>query len=154
MQLKFSLRAIFAATAVVAVVCTVLFVVPEHIRLAILFMGVVAMPGPLAILTRNDSPELRALGLGGIVAYVAWLVLAGIPVGILAANHLDDYIGITWSDYRTIVRPGPPIPGGGIFVPSYFVQTGLYLPWIGVPCASLLSLACHLLCGSSSNSQR
>ena len=149
MQLRFSLRTVFVAITVVAFLCMVFFVVPENVRLTILFVGVVAMPGPLAILARSGSTEMRALGLGGIVGYVAWLALAGIPVGILAANHLDDYIGITWSDYRTTVRLGPPMAPGGVFAPSYFVHAGLYLPWIAVPCASLLSLACHLICRAS-----
>lgn len=144
MQLRFSLRAIFAAITAIAVACTVLFVVPEYVRLTILFAGVVAMPAPLAILARYGAPEIRAMGLGGIVAYVAWLVLAGIPAGILVANHLDDYVGISLTNYATSIRPGAPAGFGGVLIPSYLVHSGLYLPWIAVPTASLISLLCHL----------
>ena len=141
MQLKFSLRAIFALIAVVAVVCTVLFAVPEYIRLSILFVGVVAMPGPLATSAWFGSRESRAFGLGGLVAYVAWLAIAGIPVAILAANELSNLIGVTLSQFGTSIGrfPGGVIPGVAR-VPPYMVYAGLYLPWISVPCAGLLSM--------------
>ena len=144
MQLKFSLRAIFALIAVVAVLCTVLFVVPEYIRICILFVGVVTMPGPLVSLAFYGSRELKAFALGALAAYGAWLVLVGVPAAFFAMNHFGEYIGAPLSGYRTTFPIGQP-PGVGrggvvIIVPSYLVYAGLYLPWIGVPFAGLIAL--------------
>jgi hypothetical protein len=149
---RFSLRAIFALIAAVAVACAVLFAVPEYVRLAILFLGVVAMPGPLAVLARYGSPRLRAFGLGGLVSYAAWLVLVGIPVAFLGMDSIYQYVATPLSAFG--YTPGPFGVGPAIVVPSYLVYARLYAPWISVPAAGLASLVIHALCGEKQVEQR
>jgi hypothetical protein len=87
--------------AIVAVACAVLFAVPEYLRLTILFLGVISMPGPLAVLARYGAPHMRAFGLGGLVAYAAWLVLVGVPDSFFAMRELGQYMAVPLSGFGT-----------------------------------------------------
>ena len=148
-RFRFSLQAIFGLTAVVAVACAVLFAAPEHLRLTILFLGVIAMPGPLAVLARHGAPPMRALGLGGLVAYAAWLVLVGVPGSFFATRELGQYVRVPLSGFGTNIGVAPGGRLAPLTISSYLVYAGLYAPWIAVPAASIAALAAQMVAGET-----
>jgi hypothetical protein len=146
-RFRFSLKAIFGLMAVVAVACAVLFAVPEYLRLTILFLGVISMPGPLAVLARYGAPHMRAFGLGGLVAYAAWLVLVGVPGSFFAMRELGQYMAVPLSGFGTNIgaaRGGTP---AAVTITTYLVYAGLYAPWIAVPAACIAALGAQLVAG-------
>lgn len=146
-RFRFSLKAIFGLMAVVAVACAVLFAAPEYLRLTILFLGVIAMPGPLAVLARYGAPHMRAFGLGGLVAYAAWLVLVGVPGSFFAMREFGQYMGVPLSGFGTNIGVAPGGRRTAMTISSYLVYAGLYAPWIAVPAASIAALGAQLVAG-------
>lgn len=146
-RFRFSLKAIFGLMAVVAVACAVLFAAPEYLRLTILFLGVIAMPGPLAVLARYGAPHMRAFGLGGLVAYAAWLVLVGVPGSLFAMRELGQYVRVPLSEFGTNTGVAPGGRLAAMTISSYLVYAGLYAPWIAVPAACIAALGVQLVAG-------
>jgi hypothetical protein len=142
-MLRFSLKAAFLFILLAALVCTVLFAVPEHVRIAILFLGVLALPGPLAVVARQGGRQSRAFALGGLIAYGAWFVLVGIPAGLFAAQQFGAYMAVPLSSFRSSVLPGG---SGNFIVPTYLLFAGLYAPWFIVPLAGLASVLGQFIC--------
>lgn len=151
-MLRFSLKAIFALILTAAVVCAVLFAFSEHVRLATLFVGVLAMPGPLASLAAHGKGRFRIFALGGLAAYGAWFILIGIPGGFFAMNHFGEHLRITLSDFGSSAQATLPGGFGGfgapLTVPGYLALAWLYAPWFIVLLAGASAVAAHAL-GSS-----
>ena len=78
---RFSLLALMSTVVAAAVACAVLFVFPPWLRASALFVGVLAIPGPLYVLYRNGGFAGRSFALGGLVAYAAWFIIVGVPGG-------------------------------------------------------------------------
>ena len=139
---RYSLATLLGVVAAAAVVCAVLFAVPTGVRVVVLFMSVLAMPGPLFVAWRQGSKALKAAAASALVAYAAWFVLIGIPVGFSAARTFDDIHNVTVLTLQTTI---PTAGMAGLAVPSYLVFAGLYAPWLAVTAAGLSGLAIHAL---------
>ena len=156
--MRFSLKAIFGLILVAAIVCGVMFAAPQHIRLAALFVGVLAMPGPLVSLAVFGRGRMRVFAAAGLSAYGAWFVLVGIPGGFYAMNHFSDYVGISLSNFGASLS-GAGAMGGGyggggmafVVVPTYLLLSWLYAPWLIVPLAGIAAVACQACCRGEAN---
>ena len=80
-MLRFSLSALMLTVVAAAIACAVLFVFPPWLRASTLFVGVLAIPGPLYVLIRIGGPSRKAFAQGGFVAYAAWFIVVGVPSG-------------------------------------------------------------------------
>jgi hypothetical protein len=134
--MQFSTRALLAFTALVAFACFV-WVAPPIVRVPVLFVSVVIIPAPLAVVLRHGSSNAQTFALGALVAYAAWLVLAGIPCGVFVAYRflgkgIPDESNIRWIIERFV----------GSYYPAY---VGLYAPWIIVASAGGIALIARLL---------
>jgi hypothetical protein len=138
---RFSLRTALGFMGVVALGCAVLFAVPEYVRLSVLFVGVLMMPGPLAVMARSGSAPARAFCLAGLVSYAAWFVLIGIPSGFFVVQQFGQYVAVPLTQYGTGLKGL-----ATIVLPTYLVYAGLYAPWIVVPLSGACSLLGHIVC--------
>jgi len=136
---RFSLRAALGLMLVTAIVCTVLFALPEHVFVAVLLVGVIAIPGPLAVGIRHERRWFRVFTRGGLIAYGVWLAIIGIPCGYQAMGQFGGYIGVPLSGVRTTMG-GIGFGTAVMVVPNYILWTCLYVPWFAVPCAGLLAV--------------
>ncbi len=138
---RFSLRALLGFVFLAAIVCAVLFAFPVWLRVSALLVGVLAMPGPLAILARRSEGPARTFGVAGFVAYLAWFIFIGIPGGFAIATISAPFSGtIEWLGSQpasTTIE--------SLNIPGYLFWAGLYAPWIIVPLAGLTALFIHWL---------
>jgi hypothetical protein len=141
-MLRYSLATLLGVVAAAAIVCAVLFAVPTGIRLVVLFVSVLAMPGPLFVAWRQGNKPLKAAAGSALVAYAAWFAVIGIPVGLSAASLYRDIYNITVLDLQTTIPSGGTT---GMVVSGYLVFAGLYVPWLAVTAAGLGGLAMHAL---------
>jgi hypothetical protein len=135
-DMRYSIGQLLFLVALVAVACFV-WIAPAIVRVPLLFIAVLIMPGPLVVLLRYGGRRAQSFALGGLAAYVAWLLLGGIPCVVFVSYRfmkggIPDPSNIRWSIER--------------FVDSYYPgYVGLFAPWIIVPLAGLLSVVVHYL---------
>ena len=127
---RFSIRAALGLMFLVAMICTVLFAVPTHLFLAIIFVGVMALPATLISGVWHRRRFFRIFTRGALVAYSVWFVIVGIPGGFQAMRTFADYTGVPFSGGIGTSFTGP--SKGMMAVPSYLLWAGLYAPWFVV----------------------
>jgi hypothetical protein len=132
--MRYSIGQLLFLVALVAVACFV-WVAPAIVRVPLLFITVLAMPGPLVVLLRSGGRSAQSFALGSLVAYAAWLVMGGIPCAVYVSHRfmkggIPDASNIRWNIER--------------FVDSYYPgYVGLFAPWIIVPLAGAVSVVVH-----------
>ncbi len=65
-RFQFSLRSLFWLTAVVAVLCSVVFAMPDWAAVPLMTLGILALPGVLVVLLAHGGPNHRAFAIGAI----------------------------------------------------------------------------------------
>jgi hypothetical protein len=140
---RFSLRTLLISIAVLAAIFAVLFAVPEWLRIVTLFIGVLALPGPLVVLSRNGTPASKAFALGGLVSYGVWFVIVGVPCAFHAAAQYEGMMGYSVTGITTKSAGF----SEGLIVYSYDLFAGLYAPWFVVLMAGFGSLLIQWLLG-------
>lgn len=125
--MQYTLRALFAGLTVVAFACFVVFVAPPLVRIAVLIVATLALPGPLAVLMRHGDRNIQAFAVGGLAAYAAWLIIGGAPCAYLFAYELKDATN-SLSEVKFLVES------------CHVGYIGLYVPWISVPVAGTVAL--------------
>ena len=136
---RFSLLALMSTVVAAAVACAVLFVFPYWLRASALFVGVLAIPGPLYVLYRNGGFAGRSFALGGLVAYGAWFIIVGVPGGfgvVTSSTQLNLGSVAYFTD-----QPFAANIGQNVNLSGYVFFAMLYAPWLIVPLAGLTSLA-------------
>lgn len=133
---RFSLRAIFGVVLLAAVVCAVLLAFPGWLRVSALLVGVLAMPGPLAIMARSENRLAKTFGVAGFVAYAAWFIVIAVPGGFaiatLAAPFSGTVVGLSSETASSMIEQ--------ISIPGYLYWSALYAPWLIVPLAGLTAV--------------
>jgi hypothetical protein len=135
---RFSLLALMSTVVAAAVACAVLFVFPYWLRASVLFVGVLAIPGPLYVLYRNGGFAVQSFALGGLVAYGAWFIIVGVPGGfgvVTSSTQLNLGSVAYFADQSFAANIGQNVNLSG-----YVFFAMLYAPWLIVPLAGLTSL--------------
>jgi len=141
-MLRFSLCALFGIVLLAAIACAVVLAFPAWLRVATLSIGVLALPGPLVVMLRYGGKGAKSFALGGLAAYVVWLVVVGVPTGFAMMRSNDPVV------IRSVVQMAE-VPLSEIF--KYTVESGyvllgvLYAPWLVVMLAGLASLVVYRL---------
>ena len=138
---RFSLLTLLILVAICGVVCAILLMAEEWFRIVGLFIGVLALPGPLVVMCRHGNPASRAFALGGLVSYGVWFTIVGIPCAFHAAAQYEGMMGVS-------IRGVTATSNGtseGLVVYSYDLFAGLYAPWFVVSMAGVGSLLVHWL---------
>ena len=65
-RFQFSLRALFWLTAAVAVLCSVVFAMPNWAAVPLMLLLTLALPGVLVVLLAHGGPNHRAFAIGAI----------------------------------------------------------------------------------------
>jgi hypothetical protein len=65
-RFQFSLRSLFWLTAVVAVLCSVVFAMPNWAAVPLMALLILAFPGVLVVLLAHGGPNHRAFAIGAI----------------------------------------------------------------------------------------
>src|SRR3954454_21967584 len=94
-MIRFSLGTLLILIALFAVLFAVVLLVPEWLRIIALFIGVLALPGPLVVMCRHGNPASRAFALGGLVSYGVWFTIVGIPCAFHAAAQYEGMMGVS-----------------------------------------------------------
>jgi hypothetical protein len=144
-MLRFSLSTLLILVAVFAIVCAILLMAAEWLRIITLFIGVLALPGPLVVMCRHGNPASRAFALGGLVSYGVWFTIVGIPCAFHAAAQYEGMMGVS---IRGITATSNGF-SEGLIVYSYDLFAGLYAPWFVVFMAGIGSLLVHWLVPSA-----
>src|SRR5262245_11308991 len=105
---RYSIRTLLALVLIAAVICAVMFAFPLWLRVLVLFVGVLAMPGPLVVMLRGGGPAAKSSALGGLVAYAVWLACIGFPAGFEKSANFGQF----WSEI-TFGGFGGGFGGGG-----------------------------------------
>jgi hypothetical protein len=138
-MIRFSVRTLLAFVLLAAIVCAILFALPEGWKILSLFIGVLALPGPLVVLSRRGTPAGKAFALGGLASYLVWFAMVGLPCGIHAVYQYGEvYIAPIAS-----ISTNPNSPDAVISVSAYYLFGGLYMPWIIVLVAGIGSVIIH-----------
>jgi hypothetical protein len=144
-MLHYSLRALMLVVLAAAIACAVLFAFPPWLRASALFVGVLAMPGPLYVLYRIGDRSSKAFALGGLVAYVAWFIVVGVPSGfgiVTASSQTNLGSVVLFAD-----QPLTDTIGVSLNLSGYVFFALLYAPWLIVPLAGFSSMAIRWLAG-------
>jgi hypothetical protein len=140
---RFSLATLLILIAVFAAVFAAILLVPEWLRIILLFIGVLALPGPLVVMCRYGTPASRAFALGGLVSYGVWFIIVGVPCAFHAAAQYEGMMGYSVTGITTRSTGF----SEGLIVYSYDLFAGLYAPWFVVLIAGSVSLLIHWLVG-------
>jgi len=142
-MLRFSLGALMLVVLAAGVACAVLFVFPPWLRASALFVGVLAIPGPLFALFRLGSRSGKAFALGGLVAYAAWFIVVGVPCGFgIVTASMQTNLGSVLSFAE---QPPTETIGQGLNLSGYVFFALLYAPWLTVLLAGMAAWVVHLL---------
>jgi hypothetical protein len=136
--MRYSIGQLLFVVALTALACFV-WTAPAVIRVPLLFVAVLALPGPLVVLWRYGGQYAKAFALGGLVGYGTWFLLGGIPCTVFVTDRFMT-IGGSIPQPRTIRWIIEQFVDG--YYPGY---VGLFAPWIIVPLAGLLSVVVHHL---------
>jgi len=141
-MLRFGLRALFGIVLLAAVACAVVLVLPAWLRVATLFIGVLALPGPLVVMLRYGGRGAKSFALGGLAAYIVWLLVVGVPMGFAMMRSNDPVVIGSVIQLAELSLPE-------VFkytVQNAYVLLGvLYAPWLVVMLAGLASLVVYRL---------
>jgi hypothetical protein len=128
---RYTICLLFALTAAVAFACEVYLHLP--LNNPVVFALDIVMPAPLAVMLKTGNPRTKAIALGGLVSYGAWLVLGGLPFAAMMVYRFVSFHGpISW-EFDQLVST----------LHSGFV--GLYLPWVVVTIGGALGFITHNL---------
>jgi len=138
--MRFGMRALLVTVGLVAIACYV-WAAPVLVRVPVLFVAVLVMPGPLVVLWRQGGRGSQAFALGSLVAYGLWFVVGGIPCAAFVAYRF-------MKGAVQVPAPNPSIIQWNIegYIGNYYPgYIGLYAPCIIVPLAGALALMVHWL---------
>ncbi len=133
---RFSLRALLALVFFAAIVCAVLLGFSVWLRVSSLFIGVLAMPGPLAILARSGNPSAKTFGVGGFIAYAAWFIVVAVPGGFAIATLSASFSGTI----KGLADEPVGLTIEQLSFPAYLYWSTFYAPWLIVPLAGVTAL--------------
>ena len=144
-MLRFSLSALMLTVLAAAIACAVLFAFPPWLRASTLFVGVLAVPGPLYVLIRIGGRSGKAFAQGGLVAYAAWFIVVGVPCGfgIVTASTQTNLNSILYFADQPLTET----IGATLNLSGYAFFALLYAPWLIVPLAGFSSLTIGWLAG-------
>jgi hypothetical protein len=79
--MRYTIGQLLIMVALVAFACFV-WVAPENVRVLLLFVAVLVMPGPLVVVMRYGGRNAQTFALGSLVAYVAWFIIDGFELHV------------------------------------------------------------------------
>ncbi len=99
-RFQFSLRSLFLLTALVAVLCSVVFAMPSWAAVPLMLLLILALPGVLVVLLAHGGPNHRAFAIGAIfpgcvVFLMGAFIIMSTFSGRMSEVVVDDDTGLT-----------------------------------------------------------